>query len=107
MKTTIKMALAAVALSFATFSQAEVASSSEHGFQIQLEQSFEGSAQQGYRHFINNVSEWWLDDHTWFGDNKVSLNYIVGGYPTTDFTKLAPIVDGVLAQQLASFSQTL
>ena len=168
MKTTIKMALAAVALSFATFSQAEVASSSEHGFQIQLEQSFEGSAQQGYRHFINNVSEWWLDAHTWFGyaanlsidataggcfceingdlqamhmqvayvdprktlrlvgglgplqslgmngtmtisfsDNKVSLNYIVGGYPTTDFTKLAPIVDGVLAQQLASFSQTL
>lgn len=40
-----------------------------------------------------------------FADNLVSLDYIVGGYPTMDFTKLAPVVDGVLSQQLASFSR--
>ena len=40
-----------------------------------------------------------------FADNKATLDYIVGGYPTTDFTKLAPVVDGVLKQQLASFAR--
>ena len=40
-----------------------------------------------------------------FAEGKVNLDYIVGGYPTTDFTQLAPIVDGVLQQQLVSFSR--
>jgi hypothetical protein len=39
-----------------------------------------------------------------FSDGKVNLDYIVGVYPTNDFTQLAPIVDSVLQQQLASFA---
>lgn len=161
----IKISLAAAALSFAVSSQAEVSSASEHGFQIKLEQPFSGTAEQGYQRFVNEVGDWWLDDHTWFGDaanlrieataggcfceidderqalhmqvayvdpgkslrltgglgplqtlgmngtmtvsfsdGKIQLGYIVGGYPTTDFTKLAPIVDSVLQQQLTSFA---
>ncbi|MEX1220527.1 MAG: SRPBCC domain-containing protein [Idiomarina sp.] len=162
----IKIFFTALLLLFSVKSSAEVASSSEHGFQIKLEQSFNGSAQQGYDRFVNHINGWWLNDHTWFGDaaklslnataggcfceidgdrqaqhmqvtyvhpnkalrlvgglgplqslgmsgtmtitfadNLVSLDYIIGGYPTMDFTKLAPIVDGVLSQQLASFAQ--
>lgn len=168
MITIIKIALLAAALSFATTTQADVTSASAQGFQIKLEQSFAGTAEQGYQHFVSDIGEWWLDDHTWFGnaanlsidataggcfceiygerqamhmqvtyvepgqslrlvgglgplqtlgmtgtltvsfaDGKVNLDYIVGGYPTTDFTKLAPVVDSVLAQQLAAFSQSL
>lgn len=166
MKTTLTIAVTSLFLMFTTPSAAEVASSSEHGFQIKLEQTFDGSAQEGYDRFVNHINAWWLNDHTWFGDagklslnataggcfceidgarqaqhmqvtyvdpnkalrlvgglgplqslgmsgtmtitfadNLVSLDYIVGGYPTMDFTKLAPIVDGVLSQQLASFGK--
>lgn len=166
MKTPITTALISLLLVFSVPIVAEVSSSSEHGFQIKLEQTFDGSAEEGYSRFVNHVNSWWLNDHTWFGDagklsldataggcfceidgdrqaqhmqvtyvdpnkalrmvgglgplqtlgmsgtmtitfadNLVSLEYIVGGYPTMDFTKLAPIVDGVLSQQLASFGQ--
>lgn len=165
MKIIAKIALVATAITMPFMSSADVVSSSEQGFQIKIEQPYEGTANNGYQRFVDNVDQWWLDDHTWFGDaknlsidataggcfceidgkkqalhmqvayvdpgktlrlvgglgplqslgmngtmtisfsdGKVNLDYIVGGYPTTDFTQLAPIVDGVLQQQLASFA---
>ncbi|AVJ56244.1 activator of HSP90 ATPase [Idiomarina sp. OT37-5b] len=166
MTITLKIALASCVVLFSTTSNADVLSSSEYGFQIKIEESFNGSAADGYTRFVDEINQWWLNDHTWFGDagklsidataggcfcelkgdqqalhmqvsyvdpgkalrltgglgplqslgmsgtmtitfadNKATLDYIVGGYPTTDFTKLAPIVDGVLKQQLASFAR--
>lgn len=166
MQTFLRTAITALSLLFAGAACADVVSSSQHGFQIKIEQATESSAQQGYQHFVNHVGQWWLSDHTWFGDasklsieataggcfcerdgdqqalhmlvsyvdpgntlrlvgglgplqalglsgtmtisfseQKVTLNYIVGGYPTTDLVELAPIVDRVLSQQLQAFSQ--
>ncbi len=167
MRIALKMTIASLLILFASSSVAEVVSSSEHGFQIKIEQPFKGTPAEGYQRFVNDIGEWWLDDHTWFGDasklsidaraggcfceinqeqqavhmqvsyvapeklvrltgglgplqslgmngtmnisfadNLVTLNYIVGGYPTTDFTQLAPIVDKVLVIQLNSFAST-
>ncbi|RUO67048.1 SRPBCC domain-containing protein [Idiomarina ramblicola] len=166
MKNLLIVTAIAAPLLFSVNTKAEVISSSENGFQLKLEQPFEGSAKTGYNAFVDSVGNWWLSDHTWFGDatklsidataggcfcevngdhealhmevtyvqpnktlrlvgglgplqslgmsgtmtlqfsgNNVTLEYIVGGYPSTDFTKLAPIVDNVLSQQLASLSQ--
>jgi Polyketide cyclase / dehydrase and lipid transport len=37
---------------------------------------------------------------------KVTLNYIVSGYSAQAFDKIAPAVDGVLAEQIARFAKT-
>lgn len=80
MKNTTAIALTSLFLMFTASSNAAVTSSSEHGFQIKLEQAFSGSAQEGYERFVNNINSWWLNDHTWFGDaSRLSLNATAGG----------------------------
>ena len=80
MTTTLKIALASCVVLFSTTSNADVLSSSEYGFQIKIEESFNGSAADGYTRFVDEINQWWLNDHTWFGDaGKLSIDATTGG----------------------------
>lgn len=60
------------------FANAEVLSSAENGFSIQIEVEVKASQQQSYKQFLK-VNEWWNADHTWFGDaNALSIKPKVG-----------------------------
>ncbi|TDP38328.1 hypothetical protein DEU29_105180 [Idiomarina aquatica] len=75
MKIITKIALVATAITMPFMSSADVVSSSEQGFQIKIEQPYEGTADSGYQRFVNDINQWWLDDHTWFGDaEKLSID---------------------------------
>lgn len=60
-------------------SSAEVVSQAEHGFHIKSTINAPVSAVDAYRQFLQ-VSEWWIEDHTWFGSaENLILNPVAGG----------------------------
>jgi len=63
-----------ILLLYPFYCQAEVIDGSANGFSIQIERELAANQQQAYRQFLN-ISQWWLDDHTYFGNsNKLSIN---------------------------------
>ncbi len=60
-------------------SYAEVISSDNHGFTIELSRIVNVSKTKAYQQFIN-VNEWWNSDHTWFGSaQSMYIEPLVGG----------------------------
>jgi len=58
---------------------AEVISSSENGFTIQIERSVDVDAAKAYRQFLD-VGSWWSADHTYFGmPQNLSIDARAGG----------------------------
>lgn len=167
--------LAALALAAAPASvvRAEVLDSSPGGFTVSHVQEVPVDTGVAWRAVVDDIGDWWLDDHTWWGDasrlsiqpraggcfcerngrqqarhmvvtmvdpgallrmggglgplqgmgldgslefrlapldgggTRITLWYRVGGYTPDDLSKLAPAVDHVLAQQLASLGRFL
>jgi len=58
-----------VLLFVANSAQSEVVQQDADGFQIKIETRVQASAHDAYRQFLR-VDEWWVADHTWFGDAK-------------------------------------
>ena len=58
---------------------ADVTSKSQTGFSLKITGEVSASPAEAYRQFIN-VSEWWIESHTWFGDaTKLSIDPRAGG----------------------------
>ena len=62
-----------------TMVSAEVVSQAGHGFHIKSNIHVPVPAQRAYESFLK-VSDWWIEDHTWFGSaENLSLNPVAGG----------------------------
>lgn len=67
------------ALLISAGSSAEVVSQAGHGFHIKSTVNVPVSAIDAYRAFLQ-VSDWWIEDHTWFGSSEnLSLQPVAGG----------------------------
>ncbi|MGV6850947.1 MAG: SRPBCC domain-containing protein [bacterium] len=65
---------------------AEVTASGDNGFNIRIERAVPVSADVAYQQFIR-INEWWISDHTWFGDaQKLLIQPKAGGC----FCEIAP-----------------
>ncbi|MCW8832418.1 MAG: SRPBCC domain-containing protein [Colwellia sp.] len=67
-------------LTFLSFElAAEVVSSGDNGFIIQIEKTVDADNNTAYQQFLR-VGEWWQDDHTWFGNSAyLSIDAKAGG----------------------------
>ncbi|RZQ56806.1 polyketide cyclase/dehydrase [Pseudidiomarina tainanensis] len=66
--------------SFVPSAVAEVVDSSKQGFTIEFKQAINASVVDVYSGLTENVGEWWLDDHTWFGNGQnMQLDARAGG----------------------------
>jgi hypothetical protein len=60
-------------------SQAQVVSKNNHGFNLKITAEVAVSAKVAYEQFIN-VGEWWVADHTYFGDSAgLAIDARAGG----------------------------
>ncbi|RUO61202.1 hypothetical protein [Pseudidiomarina marina] len=61
-------------------SQAEVIDSSAQGFTLEFKQTVNASITDVYNGLTDDIGQWWLDDHTWFGEGKnMNLDAVAGG----------------------------
>ncbi|RTE87061.1 MULTISPECIES: SRPBCC domain-containing protein [Gammaproteobacteria] len=61
-------------------SVAEVKSSSESGFHLEINQAIDTTPEVAYHHFVNDIAQWWLSSHTWFGNSEnLSIEARAGG----------------------------
>jgi uncharacterized protein YndB with AHSA1/START domain len=73
-------ALALTSASISLGVAAEVVDSSTQGFTIEFKQVINASPADVYGGLTDNVGQWWLDDHTWFGNGKsMQLDARAGG----------------------------
>jgi len=54
---------------FSFCAYAEVISSSENGFSLEISVKVNSSPKQAYKQFLQ-VKDWWNSEHTWFGNAK-------------------------------------
>lgn len=60
--------------------KAEVLDSSAQGFTIEFKQNVNASIGDVYNGLTDDIGQWWLDDHTWFGNGEnMSLKALAGG----------------------------
>lgn len=64
----------------ASFSaQADVINKGEHGFSLRITSEVDAKPDDVYQQFLR-IHEWWIADHTWFGDaNNLTLEAKAGG----------------------------
>jgi hypothetical protein len=103
--------------------QAEVVSSSAHGFEVRHSIQTVIPQAAAFDAF-GQVSQWWSKDHSYSGDSanmslslnpggcfferiaggsRVTMNYRAAGFANGGGEKMAPLVDQVLAEQMARF----
>ncbi|GAB3292667.1 SRPBCC domain-containing protein [Pseudidiomarina andamanensis] len=72
--------LAITGVSFGPSAVADVMDSSKEGFTIEFKQTINASVVDVYSGLTDNVGQWWLDDHTWFGNGQsMQLDARAGG----------------------------
>jgi hypothetical protein len=65
---------------FGSNAVAEVVDSSKEGFTIEFKQTINASVVDVYSGLTEHVGQWWLDDHTWFGNGQnMQLDARAGG----------------------------
>ena len=59
---------------------AKVLDSSQQGFTIEFKQTITAPVADVYVGLTNDIGQWWLDDHTWFGAGEnMQLSAVAGG----------------------------